>query len=169
MEMRIGIGYDIHRLVVERKLLIGGVDIPYIKGLLGHSDADVLLHALCDALLGAIAEGDIGEHFPDTDPKYQGASSMELLKLVLGLVSKKGYSICNIDAVIIAQEPSMAPFKEKIRGNLASALKVDKDCVSIKAKTNEGIGATGRKEAIACYVVALLKKPADKQGGRINL
>ena len=158
--MRIGIGYDIHRLVTERKLFIGGVEIPYIKGLLGHSDADVLVHALCDALLGAIAAGDIGEHFPDTDPKYQGISSLEILKSVLTLVSSKGYSISNIDAVIIAQEPGMAPFKKKIQENLAKALCVDKDCVSIKAKTNEGMGETGRKEAIACYAVALLKKPA---------
>ncbi|PIP19283.1 MAG: 2-C-methyl-D-erythritol 2,4-cyclodiphosphate synthase [Candidatus Omnitrophica bacterium CG08_land_8_20_14_0_20_41_16] len=160
MGHRIGIGYDIHRLVDGRKLFIGGIEIPYVKGLLGHSDGDVLLHAISDALLGALSAGDIGEHFPDTDPKYQGASSMELLKSVLGLVSKKGYNVCNIDAVIIAQEPAMAPFKKKIRENLACALKVDKDCVSIKAKTNEGMGETGRKEAIACYVVALLKKPA---------
>lgn len=162
--MRIGIGYDIHRLVTERKLFIGGVEIPYIKGLLGHSDADVLVHALCDALLGAIAAGDIGEHFPDTDPKYQNISSLEILKLVLMLVSNKGYSISNVDAVIIAQEPGMAPFKSKIQENLAKALQVDKDCVSIKAKTNEGMGETGRKEAIACYAVVLLKKPAGRAG-----
>jgi 2-C-methyl-D-erythritol 2,4-cyclodiphosphate synthase len=156
--MRIGIGYDIHSLVIERKLFIGGVEIPYIKGLLGHSDADVLLHALCDALLGAISEGDIGEHFPDTDPKYQGISSTELLKLVLSLVSKKGYSICNVDAVIIAQEPGMSPFKKSIQENIAKVIKVPIDCVSIKAKTNEGMGETGRKEAIACYAVALLRR-----------
>lgn len=158
--MRIGLGYDIHSLAFERKLFIGGVEIPYIKGLLGHSDADVLIHALCDALLGAISEGDIGEHFPDTDPKYQGISSTELLKLVLNLVSKKGYHVCNIDSVIIAQEPGMAPFKKKIQENLAGVLKIEHDCVSIKAKTNEGMGETGRKEAIACYVVVLLKKSA---------
>lgn len=156
--MRIGLGYDIHRLALERKLFIGGIEIPYIRGLLGHSDADVLLHALCDALLGAISEGDIGEHFPDTDPKYQGISSTELLKLVLSLVNKKGYSICNIDTIIIAQEPSMAPFKKSIQENLAKLLKIDDDCVSIKAKTNEGMGETGRKEAIACYAVALLER-----------
>ncbi len=156
--MRIGLGYDIHSLALERKLFIGGVEIPYIKGLLGHSDADVLLHALIDALLGAISEGDIGEHFPDTDPKYQGISSTELLGLVLKLVSKKGYSICNIDTVIIAQEPGMLPFKKSIKENLAKIIQIDKDCVSIKAKTNEGMGEVGRKEAIACYAVALLRR-----------
>ena len=156
--MRIGLGYDIHSLALERKLFIGGVEIPYIKGLLGHSDADVLIHAICDALLGAISEGDIGEHFPDTDPKYQGISSTELLKLVLVLVSNKGYSICNIDSVIIAQEPGMSPFKNKIQENLAKVLEIDKDSVSIKAKTNEGMGEIGRKEAIACYAVVLLKR-----------
>ena len=156
--MRIGLGYDIHSLTSERKLFIGGIEVPYIKGLLGHSDADVLIHAICDALLGAISAGDIGEHFPDTDPKYQGISSTELLKLVLGLVSKKGYSICNIDTVIIAQEPGMSPFKKRIQENLARILEIDNDCVSIKAKTNEGMGETGRKEAIACYAVALLER-----------
>jgi len=156
--MRIGIGYDLHCLVADRKLFLGGVEIPYIKGLFGHSDADVVIHALCDSLLGALAQGDIGEHFPDTDPKYQDISSMELLKLVVDLIKAKGYSICNIDTVIIAQEPNLSPFKKKIEENLALALKVGKDCVGIKAKTNEGIGETGRKEAIACYAVALLKK-----------
>ena len=156
--MRIGLGYDIHSLALERKLFIGGIEIPYIKGLMGHSDADVLIHAICDALLGAISEGDIGEHFPDTDPKYQGISSTELLKLVLRLVNKKKYSIANIDAVIIAQEPGMAPFKKRIQENLAKILEIETDVVSIKAKTNEGMGEVGRKEAIACYAVALLKR-----------
>ncbi len=156
--MRIGLGYDIHSLALERKLFIGGIEIPYIKGLMGHSDADVLIHAICDALLGAISEGDIGEHFPDTDPKYQGISSTELLKLVLRLVNKKKYSIANIDAVIIAQEPGMAPFKKRIQENLAKILEIETDAVSIKAKTNEGMGEVGRKEAIACYAVALLKR-----------
>jgi 2-C-methyl-D-erythritol 2,4-cyclodiphosphate synthase len=156
--MRIGLGYDIHSLALERKLFIGGIEIPYIKGLMGHSDADVLIHAICDALLGAISEGDIGEHFPDTDPKYQGISSTELLKLVLRLVNKKKYSIVNIDSVIIAQEPGMAPFKKRIQENLAKILEIETDAVSIKAKTNEGMGEVGRKEAIACYAVALLKR-----------
>lgn len=156
--MRIGLGYDIHSLALERKLFIGGVEIPYVKGLLGHSDADVLIHAICDALLGAISEGDIGEHFPDTDPKYQGISSTELLKLVLKLVIKKRYSISNIDTVIIAQEPGMAPFKKMIQENLAKILEIDTESVSIKAKTNEGMGEVGRKEAIACYAVVLLRR-----------
>ncbi|MBN2831172.1 MAG: 2-C-methyl-D-erythritol 2,4-cyclodiphosphate synthase [Candidatus Omnitrophica bacterium] len=155
---RIGIGYDLHLLVLERKLFLGGIEIPYIKGLLGHSDADVLLHALCDSLLGAIGEADIGEHFPDIDPKYQGISSMELLNLVLGLVKKKGYSVCNVDTVIIAQEPNLVPFKKKIKENIARALKINNDCVGIKAKTNEGVGVIGNKEAIACYAVALVKR-----------
>ena len=156
--MRVGLGYDIHSLALERKLFIGGIEIPYIKGLLGHSDADVLIHAICDALLGAISEGDIGEHFPDTDPQYQGISSTELLKLVLKLVVKKRYSISNIDAVIIAQEPGMSPFKKRIQENLAKILEIDVDSISIKAKTNEGMGEVGRKEAIACYAVVLLRR-----------
>jgi 2-C-methyl-D-erythritol 2,4-cyclodiphosphate synthase len=156
--MKIGIGYDLHRLVEGRRLFIGGVEIPYLKGLDGHSDADVLLHAICDSLLGAIGEADIGEHFPDTDPKYFGISSVELLKIVLGLVEKKGYSISNIDTVLVAQEPNLSHFKKKIQENIAKILKIDKDCVSIKAKTNEGLGEVGKREAIACYAVALLKK-----------
>jgi len=154
---RVGFGYDIHRLANDRKLILGGIEIPYIKGLVGHSDADVLTHAICDALLGAMAEGDIGEHFPDTDPKYQGASSIELLKWVFDLLTKKGYSVSNLDTVIIAQEPSLVSFKKKIQQNLASILKIDNDCVGVKAKTNEGLGEIGAKEAIACYCVALLK------------
>ena len=158
--MKVGIGYDLHRLVEDRKLFIGGVEIPYIKGLSGHSDADVMLHAICDSLLGAIAQGDIGEHFPDSDPKYLGISSIKLLNLVLGVVKKNGYSICNIDTVIIAQEPNLTPFKRKIQDHIAGILKLDKDCVSVKAKTNEGMGEIGSKEAIACYAVALLEKPS---------
>ena len=156
--VRIGRGYDLHRLVDGRRLFLGGIEIPYIKGLLGHSDADALLHALCDALLGAIAAGDIGEHFPDTDPKYQGISGMELLALVLRLVKEKGYAICNVDTVIIAQEPAISPFKKEMQEAIAGALKIDKGLISIKAKTNEGIGELGRKEAIACYAVALLRR-----------
>ena len=156
--IRIGIGYDIHRLVEDRKLFIGGVEIPYIKGLLGYSDADVLIHAICDALLGAIAEGDIGELFPDTDPQYQGIASSELLKTVLGLVHKKGYKVANLDTTIIAEEPKLLPFKNKIRENLSKIMSVDKDCVGVKAKTNEGLGELGRKEGIACYAAVLIKK-----------
>ncbi len=158
METRVGIGYDLHRLVEERKLIIGGVQIPYIKGLLGHSDADVLIHAISDALLGAISGGDIGELFPDTDPKYQGISSSELLKIVLGLLHKKGWRVVNIDTVLIAEEPKMSPFKNRIQENLSKIMNIDKDCVSIKAKTNEGLGGVGRKEGIACFATVLIKK-----------
>jgi len=159
MEYRVGIGYDIHRLVDERKLFIGAVEIPYTKGLLGHSDGDVLLHAICDALLGAISQGDIGEHFPDTDPKYYGVSSRELLKAVNDLVKHKGFSINNIDTVIIAQEPNFSPFKKEIRQSIAGILNIGKDSVNIKAKTAEGLGEIGRKEAIACYaVVSIVSK-----------
>lgn len=156
MEYKIGIGYDIHRLVEGRKLFIGGVEIPYVKGLLGHSDGDALIHAICDALLGAIGEGDIGEHFPDTDPKYHGISSLELLKIAADLVGKHNYKICNIDTVVIAQEPTLLPFKKHIRQSLAGALKIKEDCLNIKAKTNQGLGEIGKKEAIASYAVVVL-------------
>ena len=139
-------------------MFIGGVEIPYVKGLLGHSDADVLLHAICDALLGALGENDIGEQFPDTDTKYQDASSVVLLKIVVDLVKKNDYKINNIDAVVIAQEPELSPFKKQIRQKLAQVLELKEECVNIKAKTNEGMGETGRKEAIACYAVAMLRK-----------
>ncbi len=158
METRVGIGYDVHRLADERKLIIGGVEIPYIKGLLGHSDADVLVHAICDALLGALAEGDIGELFPDTDPKYQGISSSELLKTVVGLAREKGYQIVNLDTIIIAEEPKLSPFKNKIRENLSKIMDIDKGCVGVKAKTNEGLGELGRKEGIASFATVLIKK-----------
>jgi 2-C-methyl-D-erythritol 2,4-cyclodiphosphate synthase len=156
MTIRIGIGYDIHRLVKGRKLFIGGVNIPYIKGLLGHSDADVLLHAICDALLGACASTDIGEHFPDTDPKYKNISSIELLKRTNAVLIKKKFRVNNIDAVIIAEEPKLLSFKRKMQAKIARTLKVGKDAVNIKAKTNEGVDAVGRKEAIASYAVVLL-------------
>lgn len=156
MEYRLGIGYDIHRLVEGRKLFIGGVEIPYVKGLLGHSDGDALCHAICDALLGAVGYGDIGEHFPDTDPEYRGISSLELLKIVADLVRKQGYRIRNIDTVLVAQEPSLLPFKKQIRQSLAGTLNIKEDSVNVKAKTNEGLGEIGRKEAIASYAVAML-------------
>jgi 2-C-methyl-D-erythritol 2,4-cyclodiphosphate synthase len=156
MQYRIGIGYDIHRLVEGRKLFLGGVEIPYIKGLLGHSDADSLLHAICDALLGAAAFGDIGEHFPDTDPKYQDISSIELLKIIAHLIREKGFKIGNIDTVVIAQEPVLFPFKKLMQERIAQALNIEQGFVSIKAKTNEGLGEIGRKEAIACYATVLL-------------
>jgi 2-C-methyl-D-erythritol 2,4-cyclodiphosphate synthase len=156
MENRIGIGYDIHRLVPDRKLIIGGIEIPFLLGLLGHSDGDVLIHAICDAILGAMAERDIGEQFPDTDPEYHGISSVELLKKVAGFAQEKNYRVINIDATLIAQEPKLIPFKRQIQENLAQILNIEKDCIGIKAKTNEGLGEIGRKEAIACYAVALL-------------
>lgn len=156
MENRIGIGYDIHRLVPDRRLIIGGIEIPFLYGLLGHSDGDVLIHAICDAILGAMAERDIGEQFPDTDPEYYGICSMELLKKVVSLAKEKNYRLINIDATLIAQEPKLIPFKRQIQENLAEILNIEKDCIGIKAKTNEGLGEIGRKEAIACYAVALL-------------
>lgn len=157
MEYRIGIGYDIHRLVEGRKLFIGGIEIPYIKGLLGYSDADALLHAICDALLGAASESDIGELFPNTDPKYHDISSIELLKIVNDLIKKKGYEINNIDTVIIAQEPVLSPFKNRMKENIAQLLNIKKENVNIKAKTNEGLDDIGRKEAIAAYAVVIIK------------
>ncbi len=156
--MRIGFGYDSHRLVEGRKLILGGVEIPHDKGLLGHSDADVLLHAICDAMLGALSLGDIGEHFPDTDPKYHNASSKDLLKNVVKLVEEKGYFISNIDTVIMAQEPHLAPFKKNILGKIAEILNLKPECISVKAKTNEGLGEIGKKEAIACYAAVMLTK-----------
>lgn len=154
--MRVGIGYDIHRLETGRKLMLAGVEIPFIKGLLGHSDADVVCHALCDALLGAMGESDIGELFPDTDPKYSGIDSTGLLKLVCGLLKEKNLKINNVDVVVIAEEPRLSPFKKRMRERLASVLEIDETGVNIKAKTNEGLGETGAKLAISCYAVALL-------------
>jgi 2-C-methyl-D-erythritol 2,4-cyclodiphosphate synthase len=156
MQYRVGIGYDIHRLIEGRELFLGGVKIPYILGLLGHSDGDALIHAICDALLGALALGDIGEHFPDTDPKYQGIASSKLLKAVKELVSKNGYRINNLDLIIIAQEPQLLPFKKQIKENICDLLDLKADVLNIKAKTNEGLDAVGNKEAIATYAVVSL-------------
>lgn len=158
MRYKVGIGYDIHRLIQGRPLFLGGIEIPYAKGLLGHSDADVLIHALCDALLGALALGDIGEHFPDTDPKYKGIASTKLLKIVKGLLNKSGFKINNIDLIVIAQEPSLAPFKKQIKDNLCALLDLAEDVVNIKAKTNEGLGAVGNNEAIVSYAMVSLVK-----------
>ena len=155
--MRIGHGYDVHELKEGRDLIIGGVKIPYEKGLLGHSDADVLIHAVMDALLGAAALGDIGIHFPDTDEKYKGASSLALLEEVGDMTGKAGYKVENIDATVIAQAPKLRPYIEAMRGNIASALKISVSCVNIKATTEEGLGFTGRKEGIAAHAVCLLK------------
>lgn len=153
MEYRVGIGYDIHRLIEGRRLFIGGVEIPYIKGLLGHSDGDVLLHALCDALLGAVGEGDIGQHFPDTDSKYQAIASTELLKITAALVDEKNYTVNNIDTVVIAQEPRLLPFERQMREKISRIMNITQEKVNIKAKTNEGMGEIGQNEAIACYAV----------------
>lgn len=154
--VRIGIGYDIHRLVKGRKLFLGGIEVPHKKGLLGHSDGDVVLHAICDAILGALAAGDIGEHFPDTNPEYKGICSIELLKKIYALLKRKCFAVNNIDAVIITEEPKLAFFKKQMQEAISAALKIKKEDVSIKAKTNEGLGAIGKKEAIACYAVAAL-------------
>lgn len=154
--MRIGSGYDVHRLVEERALILGGVQIPYEKGLLGHSDADVLLHAIADALLGAAALGDIGRHFPDTDPQYQGADSRKLLAHVLDLLFENGYGIINIDVTIIAQKPKLAPYIEQMRRNIAETLQIALSQVNVKATTEEGLGFTGAGEGIAASAVCLL-------------
>ena len=156
--MRIGNGYDVHRLVAGRKLILGGVDVPYAKGLLGHSDADVLLHALSDAILGAIGEGDIGRHFPDTDPAYKGADSIELLRHVMDLADARGYRITNVDTTIVAQRPKLAPFIPQMRLNIARALSTEEDRVNVKATTTEELGFAGRGEGIAAYAVALLEQ-----------
>ena len=156
--MRIGHGYDVHQLVEGRKLILGGVDIPWEKGLLGHSDADVLLHAISDAILGAIGEGDIGRHFPDTDPAYKGADSIELLRHVMKLADAKGYRIGNVDATVVAQRPKLAPFIREMRGNIARALATDEERVNVKATTTEELGFAGRGEGIASYAVALLEE-----------
>ena len=155
---RVGMGYDVHKLVEGRKLIICGVEIPHTLGLLGHSDADVLLHAISDALLGAAALGDIGKHFPDTDPKFEGADSRVLLRHVVKLVNDKGYAIENVDATIVAQKPKLAPFIEKMRENIASDLQVDLDMVNVKATTEERLGFTGREEGISAYGVCSLNK-----------
>jgi len=156
--MRIGQGYDVHRLVAGRKLILGGVDVPHTKGLLGHSDADVLLHALSDAILGAIGEGDIGRHFPDTDPAYKGADSIKLLKHVMALADAKGYRIGNVDATIVAQRPKLAGYIPQMRVNIARALVCDEERVNVKATTTEELGFAGRGEGIASYAVALLER-----------
>ena len=153
--MRIGIGYDIHRLVKKRKLIIGGVEIPYDKGLTGHSDADVLIHAICDALLGAATCGDIGEHFSDTDERFKDISSIKLLEQTFSMIDEKGYSVNNIDAVIIADRPKLALYKGKMREIIAKILRIDSDKINIKAATEEG---TRKVESIAAYAIAALKE-----------
>lgn len=154
--MRIGLGFDVHQLVDDRPLIMGGVDIKYKKGLLGHSDADVLVHAIMDSILGALALGDIGVHFPDTDPEYQGAYSIKLLVHVFRLIKQHGYTIGNLDAVIMAENPKMKPYIETMRYNIATALNIDVSQVSIKATTTEKLGFVGREEGIAAQAVVLL-------------
>lgn len=156
--MRIGLGYDVHKLVEGRPLIIGGVSVPHEKGLLGHSDADVLIHAIMDGMLGALALGDIGKHFPDTDEKYKGADSIKLLKCVNNLINKKGYEINNIDSIIIAQSPKMAPYIEEMRINIAQILNTDVGNISVKATTEEGLGFTGTKQGISAQSICLLNK-----------
>ncbi len=159
--MRIGMGYDVHRLVEDRDLIVGGVKIPYEKGLLGHSDADVLLHAIMDALLGAAALGDIGKHFPDTDPAYKGADSLALLAKVGELLEREGFFIENIDATIIAQAPKMRPYIDAMRENIAKALGVEARQVNVKATTEEGLGFTGSGEGISSQAICMLTSPFD--------
>jgi len=165
--MRIGQGFDVHALVTGRKLIVGGVEIPYERGLAGHSDADVLLHAVCDALLGAAALGDIGAHFPDTDPKYRDIDSRKLLREVTRLLGARGWKIVNIDATIIAQAPRMAPFIAAMRENIAADTESAADGINIKAKTTEALGFTGRGEGIAAEAVALItrRNPDEGAGG----
>ncbi|UCD83044.1 MAG: 2-C-methyl-D-erythritol 2,4-cyclodiphosphate synthase [Desulfobacterales bacterium] len=156
--MRIGIGYDVHKLVAGRRLVLGGVNIPFEKGLLGHSDADVLVHAVCDALLGAAGLGDIGLYFPDTDLKFKDISSLTLLTEINAMIHNKGFSILNIDTTIIAEAPKISPFRKMMQENLANAVEVDPGCINIKATTTEGLGIIGKGEGIGAMSVALLEK-----------
>jgi 2-C-methyl-D-erythritol 2,4-cyclodiphosphate synthase len=155
--MRTGIGYDVHRLVTGRKLILGGIEIPFEKGLLGHSDADVLVHAVCDALLGSVGLGDIGLHFPDTDPQYKDISSLTLLAQTNAMVRKKGFVICNIDTIVFAEAPIIGPYRESMQKNLAHALEVNSSCINIKATTTEGLGIIGQGEGIGAMSVVLVE------------
>jgi 2-C-methyl-D-erythritol 2,4-cyclodiphosphate synthase len=155
--MRIGNGYDVHRLVKGRKLILGGVTIPFAKGLLGHSDADVLLHAVCDALLGAAGLGDIGLHFPDTDIQYKNISSLKLLRKTCSMIAGKGFAVVNLDTVILAEAPKISPYREEMRKNIAKAAGIEPENINIKATTSEGLGFTGRGEGIGAVCVALIE------------
>jgi len=159
--MRVGLGYDIHRLVEGRRLVLGGVTIPYEKGLLGHSDADVVLHATCDALMGAAALGDIGQHFPDNDPAYEGVASTILLQKTFELIIDKGYRVGNVDATILAEAPKLAPYSGAMKENLANLLNIDRGSVNVKATTMEGMGAIGRGKAIAALCIVSLFSKTD--------
>jgi len=156
--MRVGFGYDVHSLVPNRPLILGGIRIPYLYGLHGHSDADVLLHAICDALLGAIAEGDIGRHFPDTDPQYRDIKSTLLLERVMAKVKEKGFRLLNVDATIVAQKPKLLDFIPRMVNEIAKVLEIDMSRINVKATTTEGLGFTGRGEGIAAYAVALVEE-----------
>jgi 2-C-methyl-D-erythritol 2,4-cyclodiphosphate synthase len=156
--MKIGIGYDVHRLVEDRRLVLCGVEIPYIKGLLGYSDGDVALHAISDAILGCLSLGDIGQHFPNTDPLYKDIDSKEILKKVKGMVDSKNFVIGNIDTVILAEEPKIYPFREKMVNEISRVLEISKDRINIKATTNEGVGSIGKGDAIAAYAVVTLEE-----------
>ena len=156
--MRIGHGYDVHRLVEDRKLILCGVEVPYERGLLGHSDADVLLHAVSDALLGAAGLGDIGKHFPDTDPQYKGADSLKLLEIVAQKVREAGYRVSNIDVTMIAQKPKLRPYIEQMERNIADAMGIDALRVNVKATTEERLGFTGEEKGMACHAVCLLEE-----------
>ena len=164
--MRVGFGYDMHRLVEGRKLILGGVEIPHNKGLLGHSDADVLIHAVCDALLGSTAHGDIGVIFPDSDTKYRGISSLKLLQKVGTILAGKGAEVGNIDSTVIAEEPKLRNFIPEMRKNIADALAIDINRISVKSTTNEGLGATGRKEGIAAHCVVLVSSKTGVLDGK---
>ncbi|MDY6328935.1 MAG: 2-C-methyl-D-erythritol 2,4-cyclodiphosphate synthase [Lachnospiraceae bacterium] len=166
--MRVGLGYDVHRLVEDRKLILGGVEIPYEKGLLGHSDADVLLHAIMDALLGAAALGDIGKHFPDSDERYKGISSIKLLEEVGKLLDEHLYVINNIDATVIAQRPKVGPYREQMIKNIANALKIDENLINVKATTEEGLGFTGNGEGISSQAIASISLATEQSYGPLN-
>jgi len=169
MTVRVGLGYDVHRFVKGRKLFLGGVEIPYTYGLEGHSDADAVLHSLCDAIIGALAKGDIGEHFPNTDPKYKDIQSTKLLEKVIALMKEERFSIGNIDLMILAQEPQIKQFKQKMVETIAGICGVDTTSVNVKATTNEGMGFVGRKEGVACYATVSLRPEdtmTEKRGGR---
>jgi 2-C-methyl-D-erythritol 2,4-cyclodiphosphate synthase len=156
--MRVGIGYDIHRLVEDRKLFLGGIEIPYVKGLISHTDGDVVLHAIADAILGALALGDIGRHFPDSEPGYKNMPSGDILQRVARLLAEKNFVIGNIDTAIIAEEPKVHPFRDKMIEKIANILGVDRSKINVKATTNEGVGSIGRGDAIAAYAVATIKE-----------
>ena len=162
--MRIGFGYDVHALIEGKNLILGGIDVPHHRGLVGHSDADVLIHAVCDALLGAAAAGDIGLHFPDTDPRYRGISSLILLREVASVIERKGYDVANIDTTIVTESPKLSPYLDEMREKIAGALRTSPANISIKATTTEGLGFTGRREGIAAYAVCLLSRPSSRAG-----